>query len=67
MKSLILNREKYKDMEYNSKKIKQGDIFVALEGVTVDGHNYINMAIENGAKGIIHSKEIDKKEGIDYY
>lgn len=67
MKSLILNREKYKNMEYNSKNIKPGDIFVALEGVTVDGHNYIDMAIEKGAKGIIHSKKIDKKDGIDYY
>nr|MBP6322475.1 UDP-N-acetylmuramoyl-L-alanyl-D-glutamate--2,6-diaminopimelate ligase [Fusobacteriaceae bacterium] len=67
MNLLMANREKYKNMEYNSKNIKSGDIFVALEGANVDGHNYIETAIENGAKGVIHSKEIVKKEGVDYY
>lgn len=49
----------YKNMEYDSRKIKEGDIFVALEGAVSDGHDYIKQAIENGAKGILVSKKVD--------
>ena len=42
----ILQKEKlkieFKGMEYDSRKIKDGDIFVALEGSISDGHKYIN-------------------------
>ena len=31
----------FKGMEYDSRKIKDGDIFVALEGSISDGHKYI--------------------------
>lgn len=53
-------------IEYDSKKIKNGNIFVALEGAIVDGHNYIQDAIENGAKTIFISKKVELLEGITY-
>ncbi|MGL4392595.1 MAG: Mur ligase domain-containing protein, partial [Fusobacteriaceae bacterium] len=56
----------YINMEYDSRKIKKGDIFVALEGETFDGHNFIDMAIQNGAKKILVSKNVEKKSGIEY-
>ncbi len=34
-------------------KIKPGDIYVALRGVNTDGHDYINQAIQKGARKII--------------
>lgn len=37
----------------DSRKIEPGDIFVATKGYTVDGHDYILNAIENGASKII--------------
>ena len=37
----------------NSKNIKKDDIFIAIKGHTVDGHNYIEEAINNGASKII--------------
>lgn len=37
----------------DSRKIKPGDIFVAEKGYTVDGHDYIEKAIEMGASKII--------------
>lgn len=40
-------------MEINSKKIKKGDVFVAIKGSTYDGHDYIEEAIKNGAELII--------------
>ena len=36
----------------DSRKVTEGDLFVAVKGVAVDGHAYINTAIKNGAKVI---------------
>jgi UDP-N-acetylmuramoyl-L-alanyl-D-glutamate--2,6-diaminopimelate ligase len=57
----------YKNLQYDSRKVEKGDVFVAMVGETVDGHDYIDKAIKNGATGIIISKEIEKREGIKYY
>ena len=43
-------------IEQDSRKIKDGNIFIAIEGFTVDGHNYIEEAIANGANCIIVEK-----------
>ena len=43
------NIENYTGIEYDSRKIQRGNIFVALEGSVVDGHNYIEQAVKNGA------------------
>ena len=45
--------------EINSKRIKKGDIFVAIKGQYYDGHDYINEAIRNGAIKIIGEKPIE--------
>lgn len=45
--------------ESDSRKVQKGQIFVALKGLTVDGHDFISSAIENGASKIICEKEID--------
>ena len=55
------------DLEFDSRKIKQGDVFIALEGSIVDGHTFISKAIENGAKTILVEKDVDKVEGINYF
>lgn len=41
------------NIQSDSRKIKPGDTFVALRGISSDGHSYINKAIENGATRII--------------
>jgi len=41
------------DIQSDSRKIKQGDTFIALRGISSDGHDYIYKAIENGATKII--------------
>ena len=48
-----------KGIERDSKKVKKGYIFVAITGFTVDGHDYIENAIENGA-AVIVAENIDK-------
>ena len=48
-----------KGIEYDSRKIKEDFIFVAMAGNTVDGHNFIQKAIDSGAKIIITEKNIN--------
>ena len=36
-------------IQYNSKKVKEGDIFIAID----DGHKYVEEAIKNGASKVI--------------
>lgn len=43
----------------DSRKVEKGDIFVAIKGHTVDGHDYITDAIENGASKIISEKNME--------
>lgn len=45
--------------ETDSRKVKPGQTFVAIKGYTVDGHNYIDSAIKNGATEIIAEKEVE--------
>ena len=45
--------------ECDSRLVEKGQTFVALKGFTVDGHDYIDKAIENGATNIICEKDIN--------
>lgn len=49
------------NLESDSRAIKKGDLFVAIKGFDVDGHEYIQKAIENGAAAIL-AQEDAKKE-----
>lgn len=42
-----------KGLELDSRKVKSGFLFVAFPGTLVDGHNFIESAIKNGAIAII--------------
>ena len=41
------------NIKTDSRKITKGDTFVALKGNSVDGHDYIEQAIKNGASRIV--------------
>ena len=47
------------NIQYDSRKFTNNDIFVCLSGFEVDGHNFANKAIENGARVIICEKDIE--------
>ncbi|MEM0939973.1 MAG: UDP-N-acetylmuramoyl-L-alanyl-D-glutamate--2,6-diaminopimelate ligase [Bacteroidota bacterium] len=54
LRVLIGNREeKVKGIAFDSRKVEQDFLFVAIKGLTVDGHDYISKAIEKGAKVIV--------------
>lgn len=40
-------------IQFDSRKVKAGDVFVATTGTHVDGHDFIGKAIESGAVAII--------------
>lgn len=48
----------------DSRKVKPGDVFVAVRGTQVDGHEYIEKAIESGARIIIGETKVSVPEGI---
>lgn len=45
-------------ISYNSKTTKTGDIFICLVGEHTDGHEFANMAKENGAVALLVEKEV---------
>ncbi len=52
---------------FDSRKVSEGSMFIAVRGVQVDGHDFIDRAIENGASVIV-AEEIPAilKTGIVY-
>ena len=42
-------------IHFDSRKIGQGDLFVAQEGTAVDGHTFIETCIKQGAKAVVLS------------
>ncbi|MCY6959632.1 UDP-N-acetylmuramoyl-L-alanyl-D-glutamate--2,6-diaminopimelate ligase [Clostridium brassicae] len=52
--------EEVNKIEYDSRKVEKGDLFVCIEGFNVDGHKYAKAAYEKGASAIICSKDIEK-------
>ena len=52
-----LNNPEVNGIAYDSRKVKERFIFVALKGTSFDGHHFINDAISRGAKVIIVNKK----------
>ncbi len=51
----------------DSRQIKSNNLFIAIKGNSIDGHNFINKAIELGAKSIIcESMPPEIIDGITY-
>ena len=46
-------------ISYNSKTTKKGDIFVCLVGEHTDGHEYAQMAIDEGAAALLVEKKVE--------
>ncbi len=52
---------------YDSRMVKKGFLFCALDGLHVDGHSYISKAIGLGAAAVLHSRALDEyDENITY-
>ncbi|MBK7698331.1 MAG: UDP-N-acetylmuramoyl-L-alanyl-D-glutamate--2,6-diaminopimelate ligase [Saprospiraceae bacterium] len=53
-------------IEIDSRGVKDGFVYAALRGTKVDGHAFINNAINNGAVCIICEEAAEIQEGITY-
>ncbi len=74
LKDLIKNIEAKKiigslDLEvtginHDSREVKPGDLFVAIEGFNVDGHDFLSEVGHKGAKAVIVEEDVTLKEDI---
>ncbi|MEI3101539.1 MAG: Mur ligase domain-containing protein [Oscillospiraceae bacterium] len=49
-------------ISYDSRQTQPGDLFVAVKGLTVDGHKFIPTALEKGAAAVLCQDE--PEEGV---
>lgn len=57
----------FQSIVFDSRLVKSGDLFVAVNGTQVDGHDYIDQVISNGAVAIVcEILPKDLKQGITY-
>lgn len=47
-------------IHYRAQDVKQGGMFVAIQGNVTDGHDYVDEALANGASAIITQKPVDR-------
>ena len=52
------------DVTADSRAVKAGSLFIALDGATVDGHDYVNKAVEAGAVAILVSKPVEVSSDV---
>src|SRR5690625_5897104 len=52
------------ELKVDHREINKGDLFICIKGFTVDGHDFANKAVENGAVVIIAEKELQIPEAI---
>ncbi|WP_018589251.1 UDP-N-acetylmuramoyl-L-alanyl-D-glutamate--2,6-diaminopimelate ligase [Terrisporobacter glycolicus] len=59
-----INEIEIKDISYNSRSCKEGFIFVALVGETVDGHKFAKNAYDNGARVFLLQKGMESSKYV---
>ncbi len=58
------DRKDINGITYDSRKIEQGFIFVAIRGETADGHDFIEAAVAKGAAAVVCEKGHPKLAGL---
>lgn len=62
---IVGNIERYiRGIEHDSRKIRKDGLFVCISGTRVDGHNYIEQAIKNGAAAVLVEKDVMVPENM---
>lgn len=55
---------KFNRVEIDSRKVRKGDLFVAMKGTRFDSHRKIPEAINRGAVGVVHENDVKLPENI---
>ena len=48
-----------KELIYNSRKVKNGDVFCCIVGTFADGHKYAQQAVDAGAAALVVERKLD--------
>jgi len=51
-------------LRIDSRKVKPGDVFIALKGASFDGHDFIEEAVSKGALAVLSESNIDLKADL---
>ncbi|MEO1826871.1 MAG: UDP-N-acetylmuramoyl-L-alanyl-D-glutamate--2,6-diaminopimelate ligase [Roseibacillus sp.] len=53
-------------LQDDSRKVHPGDLFIAVKGITSDGHDFVDAAIERGAAGVVLERSVHESlpEGV---
>ena len=54
--------QKARGIAFNSKEVEEGYIFVAIKGTNLDGHNFVQEALQRGACYVFVEKEVYIKD-----
>lgn len=55
-----------KSIAYNSASVVKDSLFVAIKGIKVDGHNFVNEAVERGARSLVLQRLVGKRDDVCY-
>ncbi|KAA0548029.1 UDP-N-acetylmuramoyl-L-alanyl-D-glutamate--2,6-diaminopimelate ligase [Bacillus sp. BGMRC 2118] len=53
-------------IEMDSREVKQGSLFICIQGYTVDGHHYVSQAVQNGAVAILAQVPVQTSVPVVY-
>lgn len=53
-------------IDYDSRQVKLGSLFVCIQGANVDGHDYIDQVIKQGANVIVVEKVVSQRSGVTF-
>lgn len=53
------------NIQYDSRKVENNGLFICVKGFTVDGHDFIDKAIEKGAKAFLVEEDVER-DGITF-
>ncbi len=54
----------FERIEIDSRKVRKGDMFVAIRGTNIDSHRFIKDAVKSGASVIVSEIDIDLPENV---
>jgi len=49
----------FSSLQYDSRRVSPGTLFVALVGAAADGHRFVSSAVASGASGVLVEREFD--------
>ena len=49
---------------YDSRKVTNGSLYVAIVGANVDGHDFIAQAVDAGAAGVVVEKDVEVPDSV---